>query len=141
MVNVFPDATTLITVLYVIILYICLNRFFFRPLHHILQKRHEMIEGKLENARRRLEVVEARTSEYEQLLRDARSEAYRRQEEKREAALNRKAEFVSEAEAHADKIIEEGKATLAASREAILKKLDGEVDTFGKQLAASILRN
>ena len=76
MVTVFPDATTLITVLYVIILYICLSRLFFGPIHHILQKRHELIEGRLEEARKRLELVEARTSEYEHALRTARAKLH-----------------------------------------------------------------
>jgi F-type H+-transporting ATPase subunit b len=141
MVTVFPDATTLITVLYVIILYICLSRLFFGPIHHILEKRHELIEGRLEDARKRLELVEARTSEYEQALRAARTEAYRRQEVERETALARKADLVSEAKKQADRTVEEGKAGLVAQREAILKKLETEVDTLANKLTTSILRD
>ena len=141
MVTVFPDATTLITVLYVIILYICLSRLFFGPIHHILQKRHELIEGRLEEARKRLELVEVRTSEYENALRIARTEAYRRQEGEREAALARKAEVVSEAKKQADKTVEAGKTGLVAQREAILKKLESEVDTLANKLTTSILRD
>src|SRR5215510_4352201 len=141
MVTVFPDATTLITVLYVIILYICLSRLFFGPIQRILQKRHELIEGRLEDARKRLELVEARTSEYEQALRAARTEAYRRQEVERETALARKAELVSEAKKQAEKTVEEGKAGLVTQREALLKKLEAEVDTLAKKLTTSILRD
>ena len=141
MVTVFPDATTLITVLYVIVLYIFLSRLFFGPIHHILEKRHELIEGRLEDARKRLELVEARTSEYEQALRAARTEAYRRQEVERETTLARKAELVSEAKKQADKTVQEGKAGLVAQREAILKKLETEVDTLAKKLTTSILRD
>src|SRR5882724_4873875 len=120
MVTVFPDATTLITVLYVIILYICLSRLFFGPISHILEKRHELIEGRLEDARKRLELVDARTSEYEQALRAARAEGYRRQEQERETALSRKADLVSEAKKLADKTVQEGRAGLVEQREAIL---------------------
>src|SRR5205085_12219862 len=114
MVTVFPDATTLITVLYVIILHIFLSRLFFGPIHHILEKRHELIEGRLEDARNRLALVESRTSEYEQALRTARTEAYRRQEVERETAVARRAELVSEAKKQADKTVEEGKTGLVA---------------------------
>jgi F0F1-type ATP synthase membrane subunit b/b' len=141
MVTVFPDATTLITVLYVIILYICLSRLFFGPIQHILKKRHELIDGRLEEARNRMEMVEARTSDYEQALRAARTDAYRRQEMERETALARKAELVSEAKKQADKAVEDGKAGLVAQREAILKKLEAEVDTLAKRLTTSILRD
>ncbi len=141
MVTVFPDTTTLITVLYVILLYICLSRLFFGPIHHILEKRHELIEGRLEDARKRLELVEGRTSEYEQALRAARTDAYRRQETERDAALARKAELVAEAKKQADTTVQEGKAGLAAQREAILKRLEAEVETLASKLTTSILRD
>ena len=141
MVTVFPDATTLITVLYVIILYIFLSRLFFGPIHRILEQRHELIEGRLDDARKRLVLVEARTSEYEQALRTARTEAYRRQEAERETALARKAKLVSEAKKQADRTVEEGRVGLVAQRETILMKLDAEVDTLAKQLTTSILRD
>jgi len=141
MVTVFPDATTLITVFYLIILYICLSRLFFGPILHILEKRHELIEGRLEDARKRVELVEARTAEYEQALRAARSEAYRRQETERETALARKAELVAQAKKQADKTTEQGKAGLSVQRETILKKLETEIDTLANRLTTSILRD
>src|SRR5689334_20287796 len=115
MINV--DASLLVTIVYVIILYIFLSRFFFGPISHILEKRHELIEGRLESARKRLELVELRTSEYEQGLRAARSEAYRRQELERESALMKKAELLSEAKKQADRTVEEGRASLNAQGE------------------------
>ena len=99
------------------------------------------IEGRLEDARNRLALVESRTSEYEQALRTARTEAYRRQEVERETAVARRAELVSEAKKQADKTVEEGKTGLVAQREAILKKLETEVETLAKQLTTSILRD
>ena len=137
MINV--DASLLVTILYVIILYIFLNSFFFGPITRILKKRHELIEGRLEDARKRLELVELRTSEYEQALRAARTEAYRRQEQEQEHALVQKAELISEAKRQADKTVEEGRKSLAAQGEVIRKKLEAEVDTLAKKLTTSIL--
>jgi F0F1-type ATP synthase membrane subunit b/b' len=46
MINI--DASLLVTILYVIILYIFLKSFFFAPITLILKRRHELIEGRLE---------------------------------------------------------------------------------------------
>src|SRR6185295_19051644 len=91
------DYSMLITVLYVIILYVFLSQFFFNPIVAILHKRRELIEGRLEESRKRLEIVEQRTAEYEQSIRTARSEAYRQQEIQRERALTEKSELVTKA--------------------------------------------
>ncbi len=139
MINV--DLSLLVTVLYVIILYIFLSRFFFGPLNRILKTRHGLIEGRLEEARKRMEQVELRTSEYEQALRGARNEAYLRQEKEREDALIRKADLVSEAKRQADQAVAAGREQLAAQSEEIRKKLETEVDTLAKKLTTSILRD
>src|SRR5688572_29592342 len=98
------DLSMLVTVLYVIILYVFLSRFFFGPLTEILRKRRELIEGRLEDSRKRLEIVEQKTSEYEQKLRTAKSEVYHQQETQRELALTEKADLVAKAKIEAGKV-------------------------------------
>jgi F0F1-type ATP synthase membrane subunit b/b' len=100
-----------------------------------------LIDGRQENARKRLELVEQRTSEYEQALRAARTEAYQRQEEERERALTQKAGLIAEAKKQADKAVEEGRASLVAQGKIISRKLDAEVDALAKKLTTSILRD
>jgi F-type H+-transporting ATPase subunit b len=131
----------LVTVVYVIILYLFLSRFFFNPLSEILRKRKALIEGRLEESRKRLEMVEQKTSEYEQALRNARSEAYHQQEVQRERALSERAELIAKAKSEAEKAIEEGRASLTAQAEAARKRIEGEVDTLAKQLTTAILRD
>jgi F-type H+-transporting ATPase subunit b len=135
------DLSILVTVLYVIILYIFLSRFFFGPLTHVLQKRRELIEGRLEEARSRLEIVDQKTSEYEQTLRAAKAEAYHQQEIQRERALSEKAELVEKAKTQAGKVIEEGRARLQVQAEVARKKLEGDVETLAKKLTTVILRD
>src|SRR5438552_17884504 len=74
------DFSVAVTVLYLIILYLVLSRFLFGPINEILKKRHELIEGRLEDASKRLEEAELQTAEYEQAIRNARREAYSEQE-------------------------------------------------------------
>jgi F-type H+-transporting ATPase subunit b len=135
------DLSMLVTVLYVIILYVFLSRFFFNPLTQILHRRRELIEGRLEDSRKRLEVVEQKTAQYEQTLRSARAEAYHEQEVQRERALAERAELVAKAKNEAEKAIEEGRAKLAAQAELARKKIESEVDSLAKQLTTAILRD
>ena len=135
------DLTMLVTVLYVIILYVFLSRSFFNPIVGILHKRRELIEGRVEESRKRLETVEQRTSEYEQAMRNARSEAYRQQEMQRERSLAEKSELVAKAKIEAEKVVREGRARLTAEAEAAQKKMAGEVDTLAKKLTTAILRD
>ena len=135
------DLSMLVTVVYVIILYLFLSCFFFNPLSEILRKRKALIEGRLEESRKRLEIVEQKTSEYEQALRNAKSEAYHQQEVQRERALAERAELVAKAKSEAEKAIEAGRASLTAQAEAARKKIEGEVDTLAKQLTTAILRD
>jgi len=135
------DLSMLVTVLYVIILYVFLSRFFFNPIVGILHKRRELIEGRLDESRKRLEIVEQRTSEYEQAMRTARSEAYRLQELERERALTEKSDLVVKAKMEAERAVQEGRARLAAEAEAARKKMAAEVDTLATKLTTAILRD
>ena len=135
------DYSMLVTVLYVIILYLFLSRFFFGPVTEILNKRRSLIEGRLEESRKRLEIVEKRTAEYEQALRAARTEAYKQQETQRDRALTEKAELVAKAKAEAEAAVQEGRDRLRAEAEAARQKLASEVDSLAKKLTTAILRD
>jgi F-type H+-transporting ATPase subunit b len=135
------DLSMLVTVLYVIILYLFLSRFFFGPLVQILNKRRALIEGRLEESRKRIEVVEKRTAEYETAIRGARTEAYHQQEVDRDKALSEKADLVAKAKREAEAAVQEGRAHLAAEAEAARKKIAGEVDALAQKLTTTILRD
>lgn len=135
------DLSMLVTVLYVVILYLFLSRFFFGPITEILNKRRALIEGRLEESRKRLEIVEKRTAEYEQAMRAARSEAYHQQEVQRDKALAEKADLVAKAKSEAEAAVQEGRARLTAEAEAARKKIASEVDALAKTLTTAILRD
>lgn len=135
------DYSMLVTVLYVIVLYLFLSRFFFGPVSEVLNKRRALIEGRLEESRKRLEIVEKRTTEYETSIRTARAEAYRQQEIQRDKALTEKAELVAKAKREAEAAVQEGRARLTAEAASARAKISGDVDTLAKKLTTAILRN
>ena len=135
------DLSMLVTVLYVIILYLFLSRFFFGPVVQILNKRRQLIEGRLEESRTRIEIVEKRTEEYEQAMRSARTEAYRLQEIERDKALSEKAKLVSKAKREAEAAVQEGRVRLLAEADAARDKISGDLDLLAKKLTTAILRD
>ena len=135
------DLSMLVTVLYVIILYLFLSRFFFGPIVNILNKRRALIEGRFEESRKRLEIVEKRTAEYETAIRTAKTEAYRLQETQRDKTLSEKADLVARARREAEAAVQEGRARLVAEAESARKKIDAEVDALAKKLTTAILRD
>lgn len=135
------DFSLAVTVLYVIILYLFLSRVFFGPINQILKQRRDLIEGRLEEARKRMEHVEQKTSEYEQVLRNARTEAYREQEVLRERALAEKANLITKAKNEAEKAVAEGRVRLAAQAGEARKQIASEVDTLAAKLTTAILRD
>src|SRR4051794_25670884 len=135
------DLSMLVTVLYVIILYLFLSRFFFGPVAQILNKRRQLIEGRLEESRKRIEIVEKRTEEYEQAMRAARADAYRQQEIERDKALSEKAELVAKAKREGEAAVQKGSAGLLAKADAAGKKIPVDLDLPPKNLTTAILRD
>jgi|SRR5262249_44773087 len=129
-----------ITILYLLILYVFMSRFFFKPVSQVLKKRRELTEGRLESAQKRISEVERKTAEYEQAINLAKAEAYRGQENRREAAISEKAELVGKAKHEAEQAIREARARFAEQAEAARKALGNEVDTLAKELTAAMLR-
>ena len=135
------DLSFVVTILYVIVLYIFMSHFFFGPITHTLKKRRELIDGRLEEARKRIQEIESKAAEYEQALRKARSEAYRQQELQRQRALQEKAELVSSAKSEAARAVHEGRAQIASQAAAARKKIETEIETFARKLAAAVLKD
>ncbi len=139
MINI--DFSAIVTILYLIILYIFMSRFFFGPIVRVLNERHRLTEGRLDEAHKRMAQAEQKAAEYENALKAARAEAYRRQEAVREKALTEKAEVVTKAKIEAEKAVQEGRARIAAEAAGARESLAVEVDNLAKELATSILRN
>ncbi len=135
------DLSVLVTILYLIILFVFMNRVFFKPILHILADRRSRIQGQLEEAQKRIELVNLKTGEYEQALKLARSETYQRQESVREQALAEKADLVMKARHDAERVVQEGKERLSQQAEAARQNLHGEIDTLARRLATVILRD
>ena len=135
------DYSLIVTILYVIGLYAFMNHFFFRPISRVLHERRQLIEGRLQAAHQSVLDVDKKTAEYEQTLKTARTEIFRRQETQREHALAERAELLQSAEAEASKTVQEVRTRLHTEAEIASRKLGGEVMVLAQELTTALLRN
>jgi len=134
------DLSLLVTILYIVILYVVMDRLFFKPITRIKHDRRQLIEGRQESAQARIADVDRKAAEYEQALKSARTEAYRTQEARREEALAVRTQLVGQARAETEKQIREARTRLMSEADTAKEKLDGEVNGLVQELTASLLR-
>src|SRR5271168_3646039 len=98
------------TVILLALLYALYTVVVHKPLRRVLEERRSKTEGAVEKSRADIAAAEARTSEYEQRLREARATVFKAQEARRQAALQTRANAVTEARNRAQAQVQSAKA-------------------------------
>jgi F-type H+-transporting ATPase subunit b len=124
------------TVILLALLYALYTAVVHKPLRCVLEERRSKTEGAVEKSRADIAAAEARTSEYEQRLREARAKVFHAQEARRKAALDARTGALNEARNKAQAQVQAAKADIQKDREVAQNGLQGEAQT----LAAEIIR-
>lgn len=134
-----PDGTILIHIALILLMIFILNRTFFRPINRILETRERkgVAGGEAQGI---LEQVNQKTSEYNQAMREARTEGYNLIESERSTA-------VSERESKIEAVKTEIAEKLAAENESLKKQtaeartaLQTEAQSIADKISSSILK-
>jgi F-type H+-transporting ATPase subunit b len=107
-----------------------------KPLMRTLAERRSKTQGAIEKAKADVAAAEAKTSEYEQRLREARTAMFQRQEARRQQALQVRAEAVAQARATAQDQVKQAREAIAKDKQAAQSALQAE----SAQLASEIIR-
>jgi F-type H+-transporting ATPase subunit b len=124
------------TVILLALLYALYATIVHKPLRRVLEERRSKTEGTVEKSRADIAAAEARTSEYEQRLREARATVFRAQEARRKAVLDARTAALNEARTKAQAQVQAAKADIQKDRDAAQSGLQKEVQA----LAAEIMR-
>ncbi|MFZ0868868.1 MAG: ATP synthase F0 subunit B [Candidatus Sulfotelmatobacter sp.] len=124
------------TVILLTLLYALYATIVHKPLRRVLEERRSKTEGAIEKSRADIAAAEARTSEYEQRLREARATVFRAQEARRKAALDARTAALNEARDKAQAQVQAAKADIQKDRDAAQSGLQKDVQA----LAAEIMR-
>jgi F-type H+-transporting ATPase subunit b len=127
------------TVIFVTLLYILYNAIVHKPLRRVLEERRTKTEGAVEKSRADIAAAEARTSEYEQQLREARAKLFRVQESRRKMALDARAAALNEARIKAQAQVQAAKGDIEKDRVAAQNDLQAEAQTLAAEIVRRIL--
>jgi F-type H+-transporting ATPase subunit b len=127
------------TVILLAFLYALYTAIVHKPLRRVLEERRSKTEGAVEKSKADIAAADARTSEYEQRLREARAAVFRAQEARRQAALQARSNAVSEARTRAQAEVQAAKAGIESDRAAAEKGLLGEAEALAREIMRRVL--
>lgn len=122
-----------------VVLYLLLRHFLFKPVMGIMDKRKKIIEDGLKNAQDAQSDAKKMKQEYEDALKGAKQKSAQIIENARSAAKNEYDRIVGEAGDKAGNIIESAKETVRVERERTMKELQGEIAGLAVASAAKIV--
>jgi len=125
---------TVPTVVIVFLLFIGLDRIFFRPVMAVMQEREDRTAGALARARERAGAAEAKAREYEEAFQAARQEVYRQREAQRHAVLEECDATLHKARERAEALARGSQAELAQE----VARAQGELEAACRPLAEEI---
>jgi len=127
------------TVILVALLYVLYKVIVHKPLRLVLDERHNKTEGAVEKSKADIAAAEARTSEYEQGLREARAAVFRAQEAKRQAALQARANAVNQARTQAQAQVQTAKGGIENDRLNAEQRLQAEAEALAQEIVRRVL--
>jgi F-type H+-transporting ATPase subunit b len=128
------------TVLLVILVHFYLKFMFFRPMSRVLNERYEASEGARKTAEASLAKAEQKAAEYEEAIRNARSELYKEQDEMRRAWRDEQARAVADARQSAEQMVAQARENLARDLEQAKRGIEAESEALANQIVASVLQ-
>ena len=128
------------TVILLGILYALYTIIVHKPLRRVLEERRSKTEGAVERSKADIAAAEARTSEYEQRLREARAAVFRAQEARRQAALQARNNAVHEARTRAQAQVQAAKADIENDRAAAEQGLQAQVEGLAREIVRRVLQ-
>jgi F-type H+-transporting ATPase subunit b len=127
------------TAILLLVLYFYFKAMLFGPLARILKEREALTKGARKDAEQSLARAEQKAKEYEDKLRDAKSEVYRDQEETRKKWLADQAAQLAQAKANADASMNTARQGIAQEVATARRGLADTSAAMADQITNSIL--
>ncbi len=128
------------TVILLALLYALYSMIVHKPLQRVLEERRDKTEGAVEKSRADIAAADARTSEYEQRLREARAAIFRAQEARRQSALQARTNAVNEARTKAQGQVQAAKKDIESDRAKAEAGLQGEAAALAQEIMRRVLQ-
>ena len=128
------------TVILLALLYALYRMLVHKPLRQVLDQRRSMTEGAIEKSQADIAAAAARTSEYEQRLREARAAIFRAQERRLLAVAQARTNAVHEARTRAQAQVQAAKADIESERAVAEKGLQVQAQELAQEIMRRVLQ-
>jgi len=128
------------TIVLFLITYFAYRYIVHSKLESVLQERYARTEGAIEKARADLAAAEAKTSEYEQRMREARVSVFKAQEQRRQKELAARAGMIAQARSRAQQEVSQERERIHQEMEAAKRQLLPESERLASEVIRTILR-
>ena len=135
-----PDGTLLLHLLFIAVMVFVLNRTLLKPINKILADREEQIGGRLSEAQRLSAEAEEKVRKYQSALRDARSDGYSLLEKERAAGLKAKEQKVQQHREELSRKVSQELESIQRQQENVRGELASQADSMGVLISSQILR-
>ena len=133
------DLNLLWTVVDVLILYVLLRKFLFKPIQNVLDQRQKTIEADIAAAQTSKTEAAAALTTAQDKLRNVDNEAAARREAYEQQAEKEKQQLMADAQKQADAIVAEGKAAAEAERQHKLREADAQTTALARAMCEKLL--
>lgn len=127
------------TILFMLALWAAYTLLVHRPLMKVLAERYRKTEGAVQRARADIAATEARTTEYEQKLREARLSMLKTVEVRRQKAAQVRDAALAEARAKAQTQIEQAREAIVKDKELAKTNLQAESEKLATEIIRAVL--
>jgi len=138
-VNLDFDATMLVQVGFIIVLWLVLKPVLFDPMIKLFSEREERIEGAIKRARKIDEKSAAKKGEYDSLMAKARAEGNAERDRLRALALKRESDLLAQVRGETQERVDAARAETDAELAAARAALQPTTRDLARQVAARVL--
>ena len=134
------DLNLLWTVVDVLILYVLLRKFLFKPIQNVLDQRQKTIEADIAAAQTSKTEAAAALTTAQDKLRNVDNEAAARREAYEKQA-EEKQQLLADAQKQADEIVAAGKAAVEIERQNKLREADAQATALARSMCEKLLKH
>jgi len=128
------------TIISVLILWTAYRFIVHGKLRQVLAERHALTEGAIERAQQEIATAEKRTAEYEQRVREARSQIFKTQQANRQRVMEERNTALAESRQRAGEMVKKARAALEAETAVAKGTLEQQASVLADQVIATVLK-
>ena len=134
-----PDSTALWVIFFLLLTTFLLNTLIFQPIMKVIEARNKAVSDARDLAQSASDRATAANTEYNQQLNAARSEVYRQMDEKRRAAMDKRAQLLGETRAVVERELSDATTRVKQQATEARATLDRDADNLAGAIVSRVL--